>query len=88
MPLITQLVQLTMLYQVKPSACTEMKRLQFLNAVSLQLSAGMECDGEAALLHRAIDFHVGVVVDADVGAHGGHHEAADVFAVAEDFDLA
>ena len=32
MPLTTQLVQLTTLYQVKPSACTEMKRLQLLNA--------------------------------------------------------
>src|ERR1700723_3393882 len=37
-PLTTQLVQLTMLYQVKPSAWTEMKRLQLLKAVSLQLT--------------------------------------------------
>ena len=38
MPLITQLVQLTMLYQVKPSACTEMKRLQLLKLVSFQFT--------------------------------------------------
>ena len=30
MPLITQLVQCTTLYQVKPSACADMKRLQLL----------------------------------------------------------
>ena len=36
MPLMTQLVQLTMLYQVKPSACTERKRLQLLKIGSPQ----------------------------------------------------
>ncbi len=86
-PLITQLVQLSTLYQVKPSAWAEMKRLQLAKRAR-PVDAGMEGDGEAALLHRAIDFHVSVVVHAHVGAHGGHHEAADVLAPAEGIDVA
>ena len=38
MPLITQLVQLTTLNQVKPSACAEMKRLQLLKIGSSQFT--------------------------------------------------
>src|SRR5439155_11794295 len=36
MPLITQLVRCSTLYQVKPSACTERKRLQLLKIGSPQ----------------------------------------------------
>ena len=36
MPFTTQLVRCRMLYQVKPSACTEMKRLQLLKIGSFQ----------------------------------------------------
>src|ERR1700758_4074056 len=37
-PLITQLVQLSTLYQVKPSACADRKRLQLANAGSPQFT--------------------------------------------------
>src|SRR5215471_19329843 len=36
MPLMTQLVQCRMLYQLKPSACTDRKRLQVLKIGSAQ----------------------------------------------------
>ena len=52
------------------------------------IDAGMEGDDEAALLHRPIDFHIGIVVHAHVGAHGGDHEAADMLPVAEGLDVA
>ena len=48
----------------------------------------MERKHQAAFLHRPIDLHVGVVVHTHVGAHGRHHEAADVFSVAKSLDMA
>ena len=49
--------------------------------------AGVERQHEAALFDGAIDLHVAVVVDREVVADGGDHEAADVLAIPERLDM-
>ena len=43
---------------------------------------------QAAFFQRPVELHVSIVIDRHVGAHGRHHEAADVRPIAEHFDLA
>ena len=62
--------------------------MQLAKPGSPQLTPEWKAMSQAALLHRPIDFHIGIVVHAHVGAHGGDHEAADMLAVAEGLDVA
>ena len=75
---------------VVPGEAERMDREEAIAALEDRLTpvrAGMEREHEAALLERAVDLHVGIVVDRHVGADRGHHEAADMFAAAEGLDL-
>ena len=67
-----------------------MRRQEAVAALEQRLApiiAGVERQHEATLLQRPVQLHIGVVIDRRV-AHGRDHEAADMLAIAERFDLA
>ncbi len=82
MPFTIQLVRCSMLCQVKPSACTAMKRLVMREPGIRPVERRVERERQPALLQRGVGLGIGIVVDAAI-VRRGHHEADDALPVGE-----